>query len=96
MITQHYKFPVTIEHIREARPGQFVYESNDSDDIIGFVDFVSDSHIAIILFEPKEISYEGAVNISDNIDWEDRLQEIIDEDPEIGELWAGVEWNITH
>lgn len=96
MITQHYKLPASLDNIRNGKPGQFVYESNDSDNIIGFVDFVSDSHIAFILFEPKEISYEGAVNISDNVDWEYRLQEIIDEDQEIGELWAGVEWNITH
>ena len=96
MLTQHYKFPVTLEHIKEAKPGQFVFESNDSDKIIGFVDFVSDTHIAFMLFDPTEISYKDAINISDNVDWEARLKEIITEDPEIAEIWEEIEWNIVH
>jgi len=87
LLTQHYKLPATLEHIKEARPGQFVYSSNDDDEVIGFVDFVSDCDIAIMLFEPTDISVQGATHISQSCDTISRLIEIFNQDQEIREMW---------
>lgn len=89
MLTQHYKLPVSLEHIQKACPGQFIFPSDESDEIIGFIDFVSDASLCIMLFEPGEISDEvGATSIADECDYQTRLAEIISEDPEIREMWA--------
>jgi len=87
MITQHYKLKANLDHLVNARPGQFVFENDESDDVIGFIDFVSDKEIAIMLFEPKVIDVPEAINISSQADWLHRLQEILNEDADIRELW---------
>ena len=88
MLTQHYKLKATPEHIENALPGQFVFESNDDNTVIGFIDFVSDCEIAIMLFGPKEISDDiGAINIAEECDFYSRLTEIFDENPDMGEMW---------
>lgn len=87
MITQHYKIKTTLEHIQEAKPGHFVYQDNNSNEIIGFVDFVSDHDLSIILFEQADVDIDGVTNISDKCDYEPRLREILSEDKEIADMW---------
>jgi hypothetical protein len=87
MITQHYKVKAIPAILENAKPGHFVYEDNDADIPKGFIDFVSDCEMAIMLFEPEELrGFEYKV-IAPLCDWETRLQEIIDNDPEMKEVW---------
>ena len=86
MKTQHYKGKATTEHHLYAKPGQFVFKNNDSDEIIGFIDFVSDKEISMMLFEPDDLP-EGSTSISETCDWLKRLKEIFEEDPEMEEYW---------
>ena len=88
MITQHYKLKATTDHIREGRPGQFVFDHNESDKVIGFIDFVSDESICIMLFEPTDLPDSiGATSISESCDWRHRLTDILAEDREVREMW---------
>lgn len=89
MRTQHYKLPATPEHfIHHAKPGQFVFHTNDSSEVSGFIDFVSDNEIAVMLFEPTDIDLPNATSISEQCDWLPRLEEIFEADHEIREMWA--------
>ena len=90
MLTQHYKVKAIPEIIAHAKPGHFVFEDNESDEPIGFIDFVSDHEMGIMLFETTEKNGFDFINISALVDWETRLQEIIDADPEMKEQWDPV------
>ena len=85
--TQHYKVKAIPEIIKHAVPGHFVFENDTSDTPIGFIDFVSDCELGIMLFETADKSGFEFINISALADWETRLQEIIDNDPEMRVLW---------
>lgn len=88
MITQHYKLKASLDNLENARPGNFVFGSNDTDCVIGFIDFVSDTDVAIMLFEPMEITYDiGAINIAESCDCSARLREILEDDHEIATMW---------
>lgn len=89
MLTQHYKLKATVEHITNAIPGCFVFGSDESEEIVGFVDFVSDSHIAIMLFKPTEIEDDmNAISISESCDFTTRLDEILEDNPYMLERWT--------
>jgi hypothetical protein len=90
MITQHYKVKATKDNIENGRPGCFVFEDNDADVPKGFIDFVSDCEMAIMLFEPEELKGFEYTHIASLVDWETRLQEIIDNDSEMKEVWDQV------
>ena len=92
MITQHYKIKATLEHIQEARPGQFVYQSDESDSVVGFVDFVSDCELSIMLFEPTDLDLEelNAVQISETCDYFPRLKDIFAADAQILDMWLSL------
>ena len=95
MVTQYYKVKATLEHLQLAKPGQFVYKNNECDEIVGFIDFVSDCEIAILLFQPTEMDLEemGAVNIAEEWEIIPRLKTILDQDPEIREDWKKLVMN---
>lgn len=79
--------------IEHAKPGQFVHRDNESDMVIGFIDYVSDTHMALMLFEPKEIDlndYPDVIPISSSCDWLTRIREIFQEDPEIASIWSDI------
>jgi hypothetical protein len=86
MITQYYKIKATQENIEHGYPGCFVLDDSD-DKIVGFVDFVSDCEMAIVLFEPMDINVPGMVNISSTYDWEKRLVDILDNDIDMALQW---------
>jgi hypothetical protein len=90
MITQHYKIPATTEHIDHARPGCFVFTDDDSEVVSGFIDFVSDCEMAIMLFEPEDVNVPGMVNISETCDWSIRLREIVTQDYEMANQWYAI------
>lgn len=90
MWTQHYKVKAIPEIIKNAKPGHFVFEDDVSDEPIGFIDFVSDCEMGIMLFETADKMGFEFKNISAVVDWETRLQEIIDADPEMKEVWDQV------
>lgn len=83
---QHYKIKASVENIKLAHPGMFVYDDY-SGDTIGFVDFVSDTEMAIMLFEPTELSGFKYTKIADTADWETRLNQIFDEFPDVKSVW---------
>ena len=85
MIAQHYKLQV---YRKDAKAGQLVYEDNNSNSVIGFVDFISDCELAIMLFEPTEFpdDWDGIL-IDEECDYFTRLAEIMDQDPEIKDMW---------
>ena len=85
--TQHYKLKATEDHIKNAHPGGLVFENNDSDEIIGFIDFVSDCEISVMLFEPMELK-DFMIQIAETCDFEPRLLEIFEEDKDIARAWA--------
>ena len=89
MLTQHYKLPATLEHIQNARPGGFVHAQDGDEPVIGFIDFVSDVSICIMLFEPTDLPLEkwDATNIAAECDFKTRLSEILRDDPEAREMW---------
>lgn len=92
MLTQHYKLTATKEHFQEAMSGQFVHISDDSDEIIGFIDFISDNEMAIMLFKPTEIPDNiSAINISEECDYMTRLQEIFVENPVMRNYWMEIQ-----
>lgn len=64
-----------------------VFQSDVSSDVIGFIDFISDAHVCIMLFEPTEINANGAIQISETCDWEPRMREIMEEDLNIARMW---------
>jgi len=80
----------TTEHLELAKPGQFVFANNESEEAIGFIDFVSDCEICIMLFDPTETLNEDQIHISEECDWPARLKEIVDGDPEIRDMWMEV------
>lgn len=88
MITQNYKLPRLPEHT-EAKPGHFVFDSY-TDDIIGFVDFVSDTHFAIMLFKPMDLDYPKMESIQERCDPVARLRQIFNEDPLVVNLWIAI------
>ena len=87
MITQHYKLPITPDMIEHAEAGQQVYEDEKIDQVVGFIDFVSDSYLVVMLFQPDDINIEGAINIQASCDVAPRLNEIFKENPSIRKLW---------
>lgn len=92
MKAQYYKVKATSEHRQQAKSGTPVFLDNDSDDITGFVDFVSDVSMCIYLFEPGEVEFECEV-LSAEVDpkvWQDRLNEIVMEDDEMHAFWSQV------
>lgn len=59
-----------------AKPAQFVFENNDSNEIIGFIFSVSeDDYITIALFEPKELP-DAAIILEEEIT-EDELTTLL-------------------
>ena len=87
MRTQHYKVPAKAIHLEQGAPGQFVF-GEEGDEIIGFIDFVSDCEVAIMLFVPMDVPDDiGAVCIAEECDYMARLREIFDEYPEIADMW---------
>lgn len=89
---QHYRIKATTEHLTEAKPGQFVMDES-SEQVLGFIDYVSDTHMAVMFFDPQwipddEILPEGFEILADEVDWETRLEEILIEDPSMNELWT--------
>lgn len=88
MIGQHYKIPATPEMVKMAKPGQYIFRDRDDDQVRGFVDFLTDDRMmAIMLLEPDNLP-ENATLIAEEADWETRLQEIIDHDPSMAQLWT--------
>jgi len=90
MITQHYKVKASPDVLKNGRPGQLVFEDDEAEIPKGFIDFVSDCEMAIMLFEAEDLKGFKFKSISKSVDWEKRLQEIIDEDPEMKEVWDQV------
>lgn len=87
MKTQHYKVKATGDNIKNGKPGCFVFGDDDSDTVKGFVDFVSDSEMAIMLFEPEELAGFDFIHIAEAVDWQARIQEIVNEDDEMYNMW---------
>jgi FtsZ-interacting cell division protein YlmF len=86
MRTQHYR--VVPKEIEKCKAGQFVFENNNTTEIIGFISSVGKSKISIVLFEPKEISDTiGATNISNKCEWQGILDDIMTKDPTIKQSW---------
>lgn len=90
MLAQHYKIPASTEHLTKAKPGQVIL-NEDSDDIIGFIDFVSDCEVAMMLFQPMEIEVHPNITIiAEECDAKSRFREIVKDDVEIAELWEEI------
>jgi len=87
MKTQHYKIKATADHIQNAYPGALVFANNESTDIIGFIDFVSDCEMSFMLFGPIE-KEDYMINIAEVCDYEPRLSEIFKEDKFVAQEWA--------
>lgn len=87
MKTQHYKMKASTENLEFAKPGQFVFANNESEDLVGFIDFVSDCEICIILFEPTDDLVEDKIHIAETCDWVSRLKEIMADDPDMEDMW---------
>jgi hypothetical protein len=87
MITQHYK----VKRISKlAMPGQRVFESNASNNLVGFISAVDEDYVSVMLFEPMDINIEF-INISEKADnWLDVLGEIFNSDADIKKMWMGV------
>jgi hypothetical protein len=89
---QYYKVKATVEHIQNARPGCPVFEDDEDDDIIGFIDFVSDASLYIWLFDSSDLEFDCDV-IYEAVPatmWQARLHEIVEEDDEIYAFWLSV------
>ena len=87
MKTQHFKIKATADHIKNAHFGDFLFAGNSSDEIIGFIDFVSDCEMSFMLFEPIE-KEDYMINIAEVCDYETRLDEIFKEDEQVAREWA--------
>lgn len=86
--------PATPDMFKHAKSGQLVYVDDDMELVGGFIDFISDSHLCIMLFEPKEVPYPDVINIQtvyeDQTFAYKRLKDIMDDDIEIHELWTEI------
>ena len=92
MLTQHYKIKASAENMREGRPGTPVFD-DETDDVIGFVDFISDIDMCIMLFSPTDYEEFKFVNLAEKLEdsvWQDRLNEIVQADDEMHDFWSGV------
>ena len=88
MKTQHYKMKASTENLELAKSGQIVFANNESDDIVGFIDFVSDCEICIMLFDPTDSITEDQIHIAETCDWVSRLKEIMADDPYMEDMWV--------
>ncbi len=56
MKAQHYSIRLQNPNdAYQARPGQFVFDGNDNDDVIGFIYRVDGDVIEVVFFEPRSI-----------------------------------------
>ena len=95
MRTQHYKLPISPEQVQKAMPGQWIM--GEDDEIIGFIDFVSDAHVGIMLFFPVEFHPNSPpIHIAETCDWQTRLGEIMRDDPQMEQFWREcIDWGDT-
>ena len=89
-MTQCYK--VEVDHPEKCRPAQFVFEDNDSDDIIGFVSNVDGKHATFCTFAPIVLP-ECGINIKETLDHYGirlLLHNALEQNPEMEEEWLEV------
>lgn len=79
--------PASREHLAKAKPGHYIFADHEDMEVRGFIDFVSDCEVAIMLFKPEDVPDYVTV-IAEACDWEARLREILVEHPEMAELWS--------
>lgn len=84
MLVNHYKIPLNPKIHENAKAGHLVF--ND-DGVAGFIDFVSDTSIAIYLFSPMEVTNPKIEVINDGYNAAYRLMELIKYDAEIARIW---------
>ncbi len=92
MLGQKYSVPLRQPDHMEARPGQLVFEDNESDEIIGFVADVYPEQLIIILFRPREMPANATV-IEEQLQEEEMLgilKSILDGDEEIRDMWKQI------
>lgn len=91
-MVQEYFLPHSDDTRENALPGQFVYENNDSDTVIGFVSMVSQFGFNICLFDAKkrtELPEEARPRSgAQDLDWVTRqLEYALQENPAMREHW---------
>lgn len=75
-------------NVINARPGNFVFESDESNEIIGFVSKVSTTAIYIMTWQPVEMPSNGTHIGATSEDVLEKVTEIlIDADEEIRDSW---------
>ncbi len=90
MLVQVYALPASVENKLMAAPAQFVFESNESNMVIGFVVNVDEKHLTICLFEPKLHHQlpDDAIYIHSEVDAGEYLKQALKENPEMHQAWV--------
>lgn len=71
----------------DGKPGHMIFENNEDSAVIGFIDFVSDCEVAIMLFDQCIIKGFKFKHIAETVDWETRLNEILLADYDMAIMW---------
>lgn len=91
MLTQHYKLlGVGYDSNPDIKPAQWVFESNDSDTIIGFIFKVNQETSDVVLFEQQDSSVYNIVNINSYLTPREvatLLRQAIKDNPAMQEHW---------
>ena len=92
-VGQYYKIKATLDHIQNGQSGCPVYEDDDDDELVGFIDFISDDSMYIYLFSPGPLDFDCVVlneQVAPEV-WQARLMEIVKEgDDDVYDFWAAV------
>lgn len=90
MYTVKMQPPDCIDHV--AKPAQFVYESDDSSIVIGFVVNVDDDILSIALGEPQELPHNGTL-VKESLTPEEVRQLLLtalEENPRMRQEWIEI------
>ena len=91
MLTQLYQ--LTVGDFTKCAPGQFVFESNESQNICGFLTAnTTTKRIEVCLFEPipdEKLMFDH-VRMMSAIDWADELMKAFAANPAARDQWAAL------
>ena len=92
MLVQVYALPASIENKLMAQPAQFVFESNATNMVIGFIVGVDEQYLTICLFEPKKHSVlpRDAVALQSSVDVPAYLRKALDANPDMKSEWISL------
>lgn len=86
---QLYAVIASEENAKFARPAQFVFAENHTNEVSGFIVDVNEYRMTLCLFEPVPVKeYMVDILAEDGVDWPKLLADAIAKNPEMKWEWA--------